>query len=105
MSRKIVVASKKDDEDANEDVRKYEIHEDEDEEIPFKCIICRDSFKKPIVTKCKHYFCEACFIKHNKRTSKCFACYKPTDGVFFEAKEILKRKILNEPKMDDDENL
>ncbi len=104
MSRKNVDTSKKDDEN-DDDVRKYEIHEDEeDEEIPFKCIICRDSFKNPVVTKCKHYFCEGCFIKNNKRSTKCYACDKPTNGVFFVAKEILKRKIVSEPKVDDEEN-
>lgn len=29
---------------------KYEIHSD-DEDLPFKCFICRDSFKNPVVTK------------------------------------------------------
>lgn len=29
---------------------KYEIHSDE-EDMPFKCFICRDSFKNPVVTK------------------------------------------------------
>ena len=33
--------------------------EDEDkmlESIPFKCIICKEDYKSPIVTKCGHYF-------------------------------------------------
>ena len=29
---------------------KYEIHSDE-EELPFKCFICRESFTSPVVTK------------------------------------------------------
>lgn len=33
-----------------EEDSKYEIHSDE-EDLPFKCFICRDSFKHPIVTK------------------------------------------------------
>lgn len=33
-----------------DDDKKYEINSDEDE-LPFKCIICRDSFTDPIVTK------------------------------------------------------
>jgi len=36
---------------------KYEISSDE-EDIPFKCSICRDTFKDPVITKCRHYFCE-----------------------------------------------
>ena len=43
------------------DVRQYQIEEsddDEDEALPFACFICREGFKNPVVTKCKHYFCE-----------------------------------------------
>lgn len=40
--------SKNDDSDGDD--KKYEINSD-DEELPFKCIICRESFKDPIVTK------------------------------------------------------
>lgn len=32
------------------DVTKYEIHSD-DEDLPFKCFICRESFVSPVVTK------------------------------------------------------
>ena len=34
----------------DDDAGKYEI-EDSDEELPFKCIICRESFVNPVVTK------------------------------------------------------
>lgn len=30
---------------------------DDDEEVPFACLICRQPFTDPIVTKCGHYFC------------------------------------------------
>ncbi|KXJ82653.1 hypothetical protein RP20_CCG012458 [Aedes albopictus] len=36
--------------DSDGDDTKYEIHSD-DEELPFKCFICRESFVDPIVTK------------------------------------------------------
>ena len=36
--------------DSDEDDTKYEIDSDEDS-LPFKCFICRESFKNPIVTK------------------------------------------------------
>jgi RING finger protein 113A len=36
--------------EADEDPSKYEIDSDE-EQLPFKCLICRDSFKDPVVTK------------------------------------------------------
>ena len=31
--------------------------EDEIEEVPFACLICRKEFTEPVVTKCGHYFC------------------------------------------------
>jgi RING finger protein 113A len=34
----------------DEDPSKYEIHDDK-EDLPFKCWICRDSFKNPVVSK------------------------------------------------------
>lgn len=34
----------------DEDADKYEIP-DSDDELPFKCFICRESFKDPVVTK------------------------------------------------------
>ena len=37
---------------------------DEDENaLPFACFICREPFLDPVVTKCKHYFCEHCALK------------------------------------------
>jgi RING finger protein 113A len=30
--------------------------ESEDEDVPFACLICRNPFKDPVVTKCGHYF-------------------------------------------------
>lgn len=36
--------------DSDGDDTKYEIHSD-DEELPFKCIVCRESFEDPVVTK------------------------------------------------------
>lgn len=57
----------------SDDDKKYEIDSDE-EELPFKCVICRSSFVDPIVTKCKHYFCEKCALERFKKTSRCFVC-------------------------------
>lgn len=44
------------DEDEN-----YEVARDE-EELPFKCFICRQTFQNPVVTKCRHYSCEGCAL-------------------------------------------
>ncbi|XP_033125344.1 E3 ubiquitin-protein ligase RNF113A-like isoform X2 [Anneissia japonica] len=71
-----------------EDPHAYEIDSDDDD-LPFKCIICRESFKNPIITKCKHYFCEQCALKHYKKSSRCFACNTQTNGVFNPAKELI----------------
>lgn len=40
-------------------------HDDEndDDALPFACFICREPFVDPVMTKCKHYFCEHCALK------------------------------------------
>lgn len=37
--------------------------DDDDDSLPFACYICRQPFEDPVVTKCKHYFCEHCALK------------------------------------------
>jgi RING finger protein 113A len=70
---------------------------DEDEEeaamlegIPFVCIICREPYKAPIVTRCGHYFCEACALKRYRKDPSCAACGAGTNGVFNAAKRLQK---------------
>ncbi|KAH0546869.1 hypothetical protein KQX54_015681 [Cotesia glomerata] len=90
----------------DEDDKKYEIDSDEDN-LPFKCFICRNTFVDPIVTKCKHYFCEKCALEQYKKTTRCFVCNTQTNGVFNPAKEIIARvkadenKSINESSDDD----
>ncbi|CAH4031994.1 E3 ubiquitin-protein ligase RNF113A [Pieris brassicae] len=80
----------------------YEIHSDE--ELPFKCFICRDSFKDPVVTRCKHYFCEKCALQQYKKSQRCFICNAQTGGVFNPAKEIEeKMKSIDDDEDDDDD--
>ena len=65
------------------------------ESIPFACIICKENYKYPIVTKCGHYFCEACALKRYKKDPSCAACGAGTGGVFNVAKKLnrlLERK-------------
>nr|CAG4650316.1 EOG090X09Q6 [Sida crystallina] len=81
--------------DGPEDMSKYEIHSDE-EDLPFKCFICRDSFVNPVVTKCDHYFCERCALSHYKKSQRCFVCSKQTFGVFNPAKKLIERLRLDE---------
>ncbi|XP_062389089.1 E3 ubiquitin-protein ligase RNF113A [Sardina pilchardus] len=74
---------------ANDD-ENYEISSD-DEDFPFKCFICRESFKNPIITKCRHYFCEACALQHYRKSKRCYVCNVQTNGVFNPAKELMAK--------------
>ncbi|XP_059457289.1 zinc finger CCCH domain-containing protein 1 [Corylus avellana] len=65
--------------------------DDDDDSLPFACFICRQPFVDPVVTKCKHYFCEHCALKHHSKNKKCFVCNQPTLGIFNTAQEIRKR--------------
>ncbi|OIT33763.1 zinc finger ccch domain-containing protein 1 [Nicotiana attenuata] len=65
--------------------------EDDDNSLPFACFICRQPFVDPVVTKCKHYFCVHCALKHHAKNKKCFVCNQPTLGIFNTALEIRKR--------------
>ncbi|RAK71287.1 U2-type spliceosomal complex subunit CWC24 [Aspergillus fijiensis CBS 313.89] len=69
--------------------------DDEDaelEEIPFACIICQGPYREPIVTKCGHYFCEACALKRYRKDPSCAACGAATNGVFNSSKKL--RRLL-----------
>ncbi|GAB0094228.1 RING finger protein 113A [Sergentomyia squamirostris] len=81
----------------DEDDARYEIHSDE-EDLPFKCIVCRESFTDPIMTKCKHYFCEKCALAHYKKTSRCYVCGVQTNGVFNPATQLINKLKLEEAK-------
>lgn len=81
---------------------KGKAQEDEEEEedvtlkdIPFVCIICKESYKAPIVTRCGHYFCEPCALERYRRDPSCAACGSGTNGIFNSAdqlKKLLKKK-------------
>jgi RING finger protein 113A len=60
------------------------------EGIPFACILCREKYKDPIVTKCGHYFCESCALKRYRKDPSCAACGAGTGGVFNVAKNLKK---------------
>eukprot|EP00250_Pteridium_aquilinum_P001482 c11673_g1_i1 orf=546-1547(+) len=74
-----------------EDEEEKSEDEDDDGDLPFACFICRQPFIDPVVTLCKHYFCEHCALKHHARNKHCFVCNKPTNGTFNTAFEIVKR--------------
>ncbi|KAK3371918.1 hypothetical protein B0H63DRAFT_483256 [Podospora didyma] len=81
---------KKDGEDDDDDDKEAEEEAALLESIPFACIICRESYKAPIVTRCGHYFCEACALKRYRRDPSCTACGAGTNGVFHAAKKLQK---------------
>ncbi|KAI7904356.1 uncharacterized protein BX663DRAFT_504795 [Cokeromyces recurvatus] len=91
------------------DPTKYVISDDDDDsddELPFACLICRQEFVDPVVTRCEHYFCESCALKNYKKSPKCFACGAPTQGVFNTAKKLIakleeKKKRIAEGKESD----
>lgn len=72
------------------------VEEDSDDDdailegIPFACIICKEKYRDPIVTKCGHYFCESCALKRYRKDPSCAACGAGTGGVFNVAKQLKK---------------
>ena len=87
----------------DEDDDKYKISSDDDDDLPFKCVICKKTFTDPVVTKCKHYFCEKCALENYKKSQRCFACGAQTNGMFNPAKELIDKlkKYKNEGNASD----
>ncbi len=68
--------------------------DEEDDGLPFACFICRRPWAEcqdPVITRCKHYFCEQCALKHNAKSGKCFVCEQATGGIFNVANEIIRK--------------
>jgi RING finger protein 113A len=69
--------------------------DDDDDEVPFACFICRRPWgecQDPVVTRCRHHFCEQCALQHNAKSAKCFVCEQPTGGIFNVANDVIKRE-------------
>ncbi|ORY74835.1 hypothetical protein BCR37DRAFT_338264, partial [Protomyces lactucae-debilis] len=60
------------------------------EELPFACILCKKEYKTPIVTRCGHFFCEACALTRYKKDPSCGLCGQSTGGIFNGAKRLLE---------------
>lgn len=58
--------------------------------FPAECPICERDFSEPVMTKCKHYFCDSCAIKNYASDSNCFVCGQGTDGIFNTARDLIK---------------
>lgn len=65
------------------------------EDIPFACVICKEPYTNPIITKCGHYFCESCALQRYRKSPACAACGAGTGGVFNQAKRL---KMLGAPR-------
>eukprot|EP00922_Rhytidocystis_sp_ex-Travisia-forbesii_P021190 GHVS01031072.1.p1 GENE.GHVS01031072.1~~GHVS01031072.1.p1 ORF type:complete len:380 (-),score=47.30 GHVS01031072.1:221-1360(-) len=68
--------------------------DDDTEKLPFACLICRAKWSNtsnPVVTECRHYFCETCAVAHYAKNPKCAECSKPTNGIFNVATRILQK--------------
>lgn len=76
----------------DEDDEKYLIQssDEEDEDDANKCAICNETFKNPVITKCKHIFCSDCADK--ECSTKCISCQKPTSGIFKNAAKLVQSK-------------
>ncbi len=90
--------------DDDDESTSYEIA-DLDDNLPFKCFICRDSFKDPVVTRCEHYFCEKCALEQYKKSTRCYICNKQTSGVFTTAKKLAQKiKALKAREMEEEDS-
>eukprot|EP00735_Rhodelphis_limneticus_P007529 TRINITY_DN20092_c0_g1::TRINITY_DN20092_c0_g1_i1::g.15698::m.15698 TRINITY_DN20092_c0_g1::TRINITY_DN20092_c0_g1_i1::g.15698 ORF type:complete len:352 (+),score=64.79,sp/Q8GX84/C3H1_ARATH/42.47/5e-75,zf-CCCH/PF00642.19/8.8e-10,zf-C3HC4_2/PF13923.1/1.2e-08,zf-C3HC4_3/PF13920.1/1.9e-08,zf-RING_5/PF14634.1/4.1e-05,zf-RING_2/PF13639.1/7.2e-05,zf-C3HC4/PF00097.20/0.00047,zf-C3HC4_4/PF15227.1/0.0064,zf-RING_UBOX/PF13445.1/0.028,zf-P11/PF03854.9/3.7 TRINITY_DN20092_c0_g1_i1:62-1057(+) len=76
----------------------------DDDDLPFACFICRESFVNPIVTKCMHYFCEKCAFEHHKKSKRCFICNEQTFGLFNTAHKLLEKIAAKKQKLEEKES-
>ncbi|MCJ1362030.1 RNA-splicing factor [Acarospora aff. strigata] len=85
---------------ANRSTKSGDGASDDDDEllegIPFACVICKKPYTNPIITKCGHYFCEACALQRYRKSPSCAACGAGTGGVFNGAKNL--RKLLDKKR-------
>jgi len=62
----------------------------EEEDMPWACMICREDFVNPVMTQCRHYFCEKCALEtYAKGSTRCATCNVQTHGIFNTAHRLL----------------
>ena len=59
--------------------------------LPFACFICRGSFKFPVETLCKHYFCEECALKRMEEDPRCAVCNTQLRGTLNTAHKLVAK--------------
>lgn len=85
--------------DVDEGDETFLIKEDDKNEDEI-CPICKGDFVSPVLTICKHKFCDKCALEHYNKSVKCFVCRVDTRGIFnsfnFNSKRANRRKIQND---------
>lgn len=64
-------------------------NEEDEDNVPFACPVCRNPFVDPVVSKCKHYFCEKCALQLNK----CEICGENTNRAFRTVTPAERKKL------------
>lgn len=58
--------------------------------LPFKCILCKDDYKLPVLTECHHLFCKQCYRNRYHSNKTCAICHKDVLGV---VKPVSREKL------------
>lgn len=70
---------------------------DDEGAMPGDCQICRkdwpDCETDPVVTQCKHFFCETCALENYQESQKCAVCGVNTSGIFNNAGDQLEKRF------------
>lgn len=68
------------------------------EAVPFKCVLCKESYERPVKTNCGHYFCQKCFVNRIKIDKSCFICGENTEGIAKMATDLVPMDNANKDK-------
>ena len=81
--------------DPDKEGGEHEEEAEEEDELPIACWTCRQPWEEcksdPVVTRCKHYFCEKCALGSSMKGGRCGVCNEATKGIFNIAQDILKK--------------
>ena len=67
----------------------------EPETIPFKCVLCKKDYKRPVKTECGHIFCQSCFMdRYKHKKPNCYICGRDTGGVCTPVQQKELEKLL-----------
>lgn len=66
--------------------------------IPFKCVLCKQDYKRPVKTDCEHIFCQSCFLdRYKRRKPNCYICGKDTGGTCTPVQQKELAKLISPP--------